>query len=321
MHRLQDPRRNPREAARLSQAVAGAGVPPAIPHRPRCRGRFAPSPTGPLHFGSVVAALGSWLDARSRGGEWLVRIEDIDPPRERPGAAAAILAALEALGLVWDGPVVRQSTRAAAHAEALRALAARGAAFPCGCTRRETAGGPYPGRCREGLPAGRVARALRVRVDETPVVFVDRLQGRIAARLTDTCGDYVVRRADGLSAYHLAVTVDDAWQGITDVVRGADLLRETAPQIHLQGLLDLPTPAYAHLPVALDAAGLKLSKQNHAAPIDIRSAPNVLVAALRFLEQAPPAGLEHATPEVILAWAVPHWLPERLRGMHARPAP
>ncbi len=282
----------------------------------RHRGRFAPSPTGPLHFGSLVAAVGSWAEARASAGEWLVRMEDLDPPREVPGAAAAILDALESLGLEWDGPVVYQSTRADAYRAALDALRRNGALFPCACTRQEIADSAiaaldgsrvYPGTCRRGLPPGRPARATRVRVAEGAVEFDDGLQGRVRQDLARDVGDFVLVRADGFMAYQLAVVVDDAAQGVTDVVRGADLLDSTPRQIFLQRLLGLPTPRYVHLPVAINARGEKLSKQTLAAPID-RSRPAVaLVAALRFLGQSPPAGLEHASGRAVLEWAAAHW--------------
>lgn len=292
-----------------------------VPAAPRYRGRFAPSPTGPLHFGSVVAALGSFLEARSRGGEWLVRIEDIDPPRERPDAADAILEALEALGLVWDGEVVYQSRRREAHETAIATLEAHGLAYACGCTRREIGAGPYGGRCRDGVAPGRRRRSLRVLTDARPVTFCDRLHGPQRVRLDRTSGDFVVRRADGLIAYHLAVTVDDAWQGVTEIVRGADLLAATAPQVHLQRLLGLPRPAYAHLPVAVDAHGRKLSKQNRAPAVDPRQASQTLAAALAFLDHPPPAALAGAPPAELLAWAANAWRLERVAPRATRAAP
>jgi glutamyl-Q tRNA(Asp) synthetase len=283
---------------------------------PRYRGRFAPSPTGPLHFGSLVAALGSYLDARAQGGEWLVRMEDLDPPREVPGAAADILRTLEALGLGWDGTVVRQSERGEAYATALARLERGGATYPCACTRKEVgdaalAGSDgsrvYPGTCRHGLPASRAARATRVRVGDAEVEFHDALQGRMGQRLALDVGDFVLRRADGLIAYQLAVVVDDAAQGITDVVRGADLLDSTPRQILLQRLLGVPTPRYLHLPVATDAAGEKLSKQTLAAPLELARPGAALVAALRFLGQRPDPRHVDAAPAELLASAAASW--------------
>lgn len=284
------------------------------------RGRYAPSPTGPLHFGSLVAALGSWLEARAAGGQWLVRIEDLDAPRCVPGAADSILRTLGALGLDWDGEVVRQSRRIERYRAALAELAARGATYPCACTRREIAdsslrgidGAVYPGTCRGGLPAGRAARAVRVRVGDEPIACDDRVQGRIVQRLAREVGDFVVDRADGCVAYQLAVVVDDAEQGITDVVRGADLLASTPRQIHLQRLLGLPAPRYAHLPVAVDAAGEKLSKQTHAAPVDASAPGAALARALAFLGHRPPRALAAAPPAELLAWASGAWSIERV---------
>jgi glutamyl-Q tRNA(Asp) synthetase len=296
----------------------------------RYRGRFAPSPTGPLHFGSLVAAVGSWADARASAGEWLVRMEDLDPPREAPGAAAAILRALEALGLQWDGPVLYQSARAEAYRAALDQLQRRGVLFPCGCTRKEIADSGiialdgsrvYPGTCRGGLPSGRTARATRIRVDAAAAEFEDGLQGRVRQDLARDVGDFVLVRADGPYAYQLAVVVDDGAQGVTDVVRGADLLDATPRQIFLQRLLGLPTPRYLHLPVAIDARGEKLSKQTLAAPIDPARPAAALAAALRFLGQAPPAGLERAPVPAVLEWAAAHWDRTRIPGVRVIAVP
>jgi len=289
------------------------------------RGRFAPSPTGPLHFGSLVAAVASFVDARAQGGSWLVRMEDLDPPRVVPGAADDILRTLEAFGLHWDETVVYQSARHAAYEAALQRLEARGAIFPCACTRKEIADsalGPdgtpiYPGTCRNGLPPGKTGRAIRVLVDDAVIRFVDRLQGEVVQELARSVGDFVVRRADGVYAYQLAVVVDDAWQGVTDVVRGADLLDSTPRQIHLQRLLDLPTPRYLHVPVATNARGEKLSKQTLAAPVDAKRPGCGLTAALDFLGHPVPDALRGAPPADILDWAVAHWNPAALpRARH-----
>jgi glutamyl-Q tRNA(Asp) synthetase len=279
------------------------------------RGRFAPSPTGPLHFGSLVAALGSFCEARSRGGEWLVRMEDLDRPREAPGAADAILRALDQHGFEWSEPVMRQSGRNAAYHGALETLRTRGAVYVCACTRREiadssvTPGGEpvYPGTCRGGLPPGRTGRATRVRVEREPIAFDDSVMGTLTQDLEREVGDFVLLRADGLIAYQLAVVVDDAEQGITGVVRGADLLGSTARQIHLHRLLGLPTPGYAHLPAAVNAKGEKLSKQTHAAPLDPACAAPALVRALEFLGQSPPPALARATVREVWQWAGANW--------------
>jgi glutamyl-Q tRNA(Asp) synthetase len=301
---------------------------PALPSLHR--GRFAPSPTGPLHFGSLVAAVGSYADARSGGGEWLVRMEDLDPPREQPGAADAILEALESFGFEWDGEVMYQSRRDEAYRDALAHLAALGATYPCACTRKELQDSAlsapdgslvYPGTCREGLPAGKPMRAMRARVGDAVVAFDDDVQGRTAQDLAREVGDFVVLRADGLVAYQLAVVVDDAAQGITDIVRGADLLDSTPRQIHLQRLLGVPTPRYAHLPVAVNAAGEKLSKQTFAAPTDIARPAPALVAALTFLGQAPPSELARADAPAVLEWAVAHWSRARIPRVRTLAAP
>lgn len=295
----------------------------------RYRGRFAPSPTGPLHFGSLVAAVGSCLDARVAGGEWLLRVEDVDEQRTVPGAAASILRALEALGFAWDGEVVFQSRRKALYRAAFERLRLAGAVFACACSRREVADsvlGPdaarrYPGTCRGGLPPGREARAWRLIVEPGPVCFEDALQGRICQDLAAEVGDFVVRRADGYFAYQLAVVVDDAEQGITHVVRGADLIESTPRQVCLQRKLGLPVPSYLHLPAAVNAAGEKLSKQTRAKPIDAARPQTILAAALAFLGQRPPADLLDADLDSVWRWAIMHWNRSRLPRCRAAPAP
>lgn len=289
---------------------------------PAYRGRFAPSPTGPLHFGSLVAAVGSYLDARSQGGSWLLRMEDVDLPRCQPGAADEILRTLAAFGFTWDGPVLYQSQRSAAYRAAFERLRRDERVFACACTRRELADSRlrhpqhvlasdgalvYPGTCRSGLPPGRSARAWRLRVDATCIAFADRLQGHIKQQLASEVGDFILLRADGLFAYQLAVVVDDADQGITHIVRGADLLDSTARQILLQQLLGLPTPSYAHLPVAVNAQGEKLSKQTLATPLDIARPAPALCQALEFLGQPPPAELRRAPLAEVWQWAHTHW--------------
>lgn len=278
-----------------------------------CRGRFAPSPSGPLHFGSLVAALGSFLSARAQEGEWLLRIDDIDPPRNVPGAADDILRTLENYQLFWDGPVFYQSQRFEAYAAALTQLVTAGHSYPCGCTRREiSAVSPhhrYPGTCRNGLPAGRQARSLRVHCGGQTLCFTDGLQGRQCRQLDGDVGDFIVRRADGFYAYHLATALDDAFQQVTEVVRGADLLDATFPQLYLQQLLELPRPTYLHLPIAVTVAGKKLSKQAHARAINDSPPGAALGRALTFLGQSPPEELQGAAPGELLDWAIAHWQP------------
>jgi glutamyl-Q tRNA(Asp) synthetase len=282
------------------------------------RGRFAPSPTGRLHLGSLLAAVASFADARAHRGQWLVRIEDLDRPREVPGAASDILMTLERFGLTWDGPVVRQSTRVAAYDEAVSALTASEHLYPCACSRGEIAragrvgleGPIYPGTCRAGIPSGRPPRALRIRVPGGAVRFRDRIQGDQQQRVSESVGDFVVRRADGFHAYQLAVVIDDAWQEISDVVRGADLLVSTPRQIMLQRMLGLARPRYAHLPILCDAGGHKLSKSSAAAPIDPSRPIPSLYLAWRLLGQSePPPGLDI---ETFWSWAIPHWRMDRV---------
>jgi len=295
------------------------------------RGRFAPSPTGPLHFGSLVAAVGSYLDAHAQGGAWLVRMEDVDAPRNVAGAAAGILATLEAFGFEWDGPVLRQSTRLEAYRAALERLQAAGLAYGCACSRKEIAdsashvaidgGLAYPGTCRAGLPRGRSPRAWRLRVGDDETAFVDRLQGRIAQHLASDVGDFVLLRADGQFAYQLAVVVDDAWQGISDVVRGADLIASTPRQIWLQHCLGVALPRYAHLPVAVNDAGEKLSKQTLAPALEAGQAARELVRALAFLGQDPPLDLGRTTPAEVWRWARAHWRFGAIPRQRTRPLP
>lgn len=278
-------------------------------------GRFAPSPTGPLHFGSLVAALASWLDARAASGRWLVRMEDLDRPRCEPGAADTILRQLEAYSLHWDGAVLVQSQRDNAYAEALARLQAIGAVYPCACTRSQLAQAPrnhegeilYPGTCRNGLPVGGTARSWRVRVPDVSACFHDRIHGDLQQNLAHDVGDFIVKRADGLFAYQLAVVVDDAFQGVTHVVRGADLLWNTPRQIYLQTLLHLPTPLYAHVPLITNAAGQKLSKQTLAPALPEHGRRVVLAQALAALGHPPPAELLGTRHDELLAWASAHW--------------
>lgn len=242
-----------------------------------------------------------------------MRIDDLDPPREQAGAAASILATLEACGFEWDGAVVYQSTRHARYEQALAELCAGGHTFACGCTRKDFAGTVYPGTCRDGIPPGRTARSVRLRVDATVVRFRDRIAGRIERDPAREFGDFVLLRADGHYAYHLGCVVDDAEAGITDIVRGADLLDSSAPQIVLQRLLGHPVPAYAHIPVVVNAAGTKLSKQTFAAPVERAGVAAAMFAGLQFLRQDPPAALRGAPARELLGWAIPRWRIEALR--------
>ncbi|MCB1760173.1 MAG: tRNA glutamyl-Q(34) synthetase GluQRS [Gammaproteobacteria bacterium] len=277
-------------------------------------GRFAPSPSGPLHFGSLVAALGSYLDARQRNGRWLVRIEDLDPPREKPGAADHILRTLEAFGFQWDGEVLYQSHRVEAYREALDSIRRQGLCYPCGCTRKEInsaaavgiEGPRYPGTCRGGLPAGRNARAIRMRTDNSAICFHDRIYGRQHQRLEQESGDFIIRRADGPFAYQLAVVVDDAFQDVTQIVRGADLLGSTPRQLYLQHCLGYTAPGYAHLPLVVDETGRKLSKQSQDLPVDGSKPIPALLEAMRFLNQ-PLAEAHPATPAEFWQWSIAHW--------------
>ena len=239
-------------------------------------GRFAPSPTGPLHLGSLVAAVGSWLFARAKSGRWLVRIEDIDTPRVVPGSAEEILGALRRYALDWDGEVVWQSRRTALYERALQELRAKNLVYDCACSRADlqrAASAPvgsepvYPGTCRNGIAPGKTARAIRFRAPDEIIAFDDLLVGPQQENVAERTGDFVVRRADGLFAYQLAVVVDDAEQGVTQVVRGADLLASTPRQIALQRALGYPTPAYAHLPLVVNADGSKLGKRDGALPL------------------------------------------------------
>ena len=293
-------------------------------------GRFAPSPTGPLHLGSLVAAVGSWLFARAQGGRWLVRMEDLDTPRVVPGAADDILRTLERFGLTWDGEVAFQSRRTERYEEALRILRMRGRVFPCGCTRTDlarVASAPargavadspsaiYPGTCRDGLAPGRPARAYRFRTAGCLILFKDILFGPLSEDVEKHVGDFVVKRADGPYAYQLAVVVDDAAEDVTEVVRGADLLDSTARQIALQRALDLPTPSYAHLPLILGTDGKKLGKRDGALPLETLDESRVRAAlafALSALGQNSPEDPAEGTPPEMLETARRRFDPTRI---------
>ncbi len=275
------------------------------------RGRFAPSPTGLLHLGSLVAALASWLCARHAGGQWLVRMEDLDPPREVAGSAAAILDALPAFGLVADAPVLFQSRRGPAYDAAFEQLRQAGRLFPCWCSRSELAaqGGFHHDACVAPRDPAREP-AWRLRVPDIEIRFEDALQGPQRQNLRESVGDFVIRRVDGLYSYQLACVVDDAFQGITEVVRGSDLLDSTARQILLQQWLTLPTPAYRHLPLALDVDGRKLSKSSRAMPVDPADPLPALRQALAFL--AVPVSARTTSVQALLADALKHFEPSAM---------
>lgn len=284
-------------------------------------GRFAPSPTGPLHIGSLATAVASYLHAKQNDGEWLVRIEDIDPPREVAGAAAAILRTLEQFDLHWDREVVYQSTRVDAYRGAAEDLLRAELAYRCSCTRAElrerrsdeSAPLRYPGTCRTRNTHER-ATAIRVLTTPPPIEFSDALQGEQACSLESTSGDYVIFRRDGLPAYHLAVVLDDAEQHVTHVIRGVDLLDSTTAHIHLQEILGLATPAYGHLPVIVNAAGQKLSKQTGARPVDDEPPGLTAFELLRRLGLEPPHELRGDRPDALWRWAIPRWDMRRLTG-------
>jgi glutamyl-Q tRNA(Asp) synthetase len=287
-------------------------------------GRFAPSPTGPLHFGSLCAAAASFLHARQAGGEWLVRVEDVDPPREVPGAADDILRTLEAFDLDWDREVLFQSTRFDAYHAAAHALLERGAAFRCSCSRsaiREASDDGtlrYPGTCRDRR-AHSEATAIRLRVEPGEQRFLDGVQGPIAHRLDAEMGDFVIMRRDGLPAYHLAVVIDDAVQGVTTVVRGVDLLESTPAHLYLQQVLGLPRPRYFHVPIAVNAAGHKLSKQTSAPAAQPRDTTVVRRVLAHLGLEAPPE-LDGERPRAAWQWAIERWQIEQLKGRPNRVA-
>jgi glutamyl-Q tRNA(Asp) synthetase len=267
-------------------------------------GRFAPSPTGDLHFGSLIAALASYLQAKSSNGKWLLRIEDIDPPREVPGSVKSICADLSRLGLISAESIFFQSDRSQAYELACAQLLAEGKAFWCGCSRKDLpSSGVYPGTCRNGIAGSKKPRSIRVRVGTKPIIFTDGLQGEIIDNLAASSGDFVIKRADGMAAYQLAVVLDDAFQGVTEVVRGADLLDSTVRQIWLQTCLGLPTPKYAHIPMAVDFSGTKLSKSSGSDPVQFNNSEDTLKAALGFLGHKPPEVITGG----LLNWARRNW--------------
>ncbi len=281
-------------------------------------GRFAPSPTGPLHFGSLLAALASYLDARHHRGQWFVRIEDLDPPREDPTATDSILSILDTYGLHWDGDVVYQSQRSELYQAALERLRDQGDAFPCACSRKQLAGQLHHGVCATPNNSDHAWRFLCPTGD---ITLIDGLQDDHCYNLADEIGDFVIRRRDSLWSYQLAVVVDDAAQNITHVVRGIDLIDSTVRQYLIQNTLNLPVPAYSHIPVAVETNGQKLSKQNLALPLSAAHASDTLWQALEWLRQSPPDELRTETVSNLLTWATEHWQIEALRGLRSLPAP
>lgn len=318
MHRLQDVGRNQRTAGNGLKPLRALTVPRS---NTLYRGRFAPSPTGPLHLGSLIAALASFLDARHSGGRWLVRMEDLDPPREQPGAAASILHSLQCHGLHWDDAVLYQSSRSAAYNAALAALMQGGHLFSCDCTRATLGpGGSCRGNCRARQAHICAPRAIRTAVTpDCQIRFTDLLQGPQYTALGESLTDFVIRRKDGLDAYQLAVVIDDAEQGITHVLRGTDLLDSTPRQIFLQQQLSYTTPQYCHLPVITTRQGQKFSKQNHAPALDNDEAAQNLRCALRFLHQAEPLACVTGV-EQVLAYATEHWSLQHVPPALAIPA-
>lgn len=272
-------------------------------------GRFAPSPTGPLHFGSLIAALASFLDARANQGVWLVRMEDLDPPREPEGAAQQILDQLQHLQLHWDGEVLYQSQRHAAYEAAISKLAKQQLCYECSCTRQDIRemGLVYDGRCRNTSHPHDTQTALRVVTNNNPCQIDDLIQGNVCQNVQQEVGDFVIQRKDGLFAYQLAVVVDDAYQGITHIVRGYDLIDSTPRQLYLQQIMGYPTPSYAHIPVIVNAEGQKLSKQRFATAIDTDMGAKLILEALKFLGQQPPESLLGATISDLLEWGIAHW--------------
>jgi len=291
---------------------SGQIMPDATPSQPV--GRFAPTPSGLLHFGSLLAALASYLDIKHRRGQWLVRLEDLDLPRNQPGAAEHILDTLDRYGLRADGEILRQSQRTVFYQQQIDHWLASGQAYYCNCSRADLAGtgGVYPGTCRERHLPAQADHAVRLRVNDQPIAFIDRLQGPFSQKLESQVGDFVIRRRDGIIAYQLAVVLDDIAQGVTEIVRGADLLDSTPRQLWIYQLLEQPAPSYLHIPLIMRADGEKLSKRLTSTPISTDAVSATLFQALQTLAQKPPPQLLGANPSEQLAWAVAHWRPMAL---------
>ena len=274
------------------------------------KGRFAPSPTGPVHFGTLIAAIGSYLQAKKNNGEWLIRMEDVDTTRRVAGADKDILNTLESFGFEWDGAILYQSNQTKHYEQALSQLISKSCIFPCLCTRKQLAKTDlsiYPGTCRNRLLPEKNEHALRILSEDTVINFDDLITGKQSQNIQTQCGDFIIKRRDGLFAYQLAVVVDDALQGITEIVRGADLLDSTPRQIYLQQLLDYTTPNYCHLPLAVDAEGNKMSKSEGAAKVDIKERGKLICSALSFLGQSPPTDLSDSSMGDIWKWAILNW--------------
>lgn len=326
MHRLQDSGRNQGKTGQLiapapAKVTTSAGL---ASRAPAYRGRFAPTPSGPLHLGSLLTALASYLDARASGGQWLVRIDDLDPPRTKAGQADLILRTLEALALEWDEAVTYQSAHHEAYQQALDLLLDQGRLYACQCTRREKAlptpskDGACPGRCRLAKLSFRPGEhGLRIKTPEAPVSFRDRIKGLTERSLRAGSGDFVLFRRDKIYAYHLATVVDEHHMGITHVVRGEDLLDATAQQIFLQQVLEYETPLYAHTPLMISPDGRKLSKSEGAPPVLPEQGARVIHFLLPYLGLLLPKSLEGGSAHELVAWAVQHWNIDRLKGTSA----
>jgi glutamyl-Q tRNA(Asp) synthetase len=286
-----------------------------MPIAKKYRGRFAPSPTGPLHFGSLIAAMGSYLQAKHQQGEWLLRIDDIDPPREQKGAKEAILRTLEDFGFEWDSAVFYQSSKLQHYQEAVNDLIKQQRAYACSCSKKslikqtgQTEGEiVYPGFCRDKSLEKSPEHSIRLRCNSDLIHFNDAIQGKQAVNLEKLKGDFVIQRRDQHFSYQLATGIDDAEQKITEVVRGADLLNCTPCQLHVQHMLNLPSPQYCHLPIAMNDAGQKLSKQHHATPLTTKDSVLLLYKALKFLGQKPPIDVMNSNQEELWLWAKTHW--------------
>ena len=284
------------------------------------RGRFAPTPSGMLHFGSVVAALGSYLDAKSNKGKWFIRIDDIDQSRNKLGANEIILKQIEDLGLKWDEPIIYQSQRIDLYETALQRLKELNHTFQCACSRKKVKNQIYPGTCRNKKNTSEQKYSIRIKSEDTQISIIDRLQGWYAQNIKSEIGDFIIKRSDGYFAYHLATVVDDSEQRITNIVRGFDLLDSTVRQVFLQNKLKFNVPEYLHLPIAVDSSGKKISKANNEIAHHVSSSKIILVNALRFLGHYPPDDIENSDVEIILEWGIDNWninvIPKKAKIRH-----